>query len=162
MTTETPTPAMEHFLRFSLPPSTHAMIHTHQVMEIVNLQAHHIVPIPDVASEVMGVLNWRGEVLWLVDLGYLLGTLPLFQQQGKKTNYRALVVQHSMGYVGLVVNQVNQSFWCASNTIQLLSQTQRSTKLAKCLKGYWTNADTETIWVLDCEAVIETLSYPSG
>jgi positive phototaxis protein PixI len=162
MTTETPTPTTEHFLRFLLPPSTHAMISTDQVMEILNLNPRQIVSIPDVASTVMGVLNWRGEVLWLVDLGYLLGTTPLFQQQSKKENYRALVIQHSMGYLGLVVNRVSQSFWCDPNTIQLLSKNQRSTKLDKCLKGYWTNPAGETIWVLDCEAVIGTLSYPSG
>jgi positive phototaxis protein PixI len=157
MTSSPPTSVRsQHFLRFALPPSTQTMLATDRVTEIINLTPQNIVSLPDVFPEVIGVHNWRGEVLWLVDLGYLLGTEPLFHQI-IPNNYNAFVIQHPHGAVGLVINQVKQSFWCNPAEIQLLSSTQRTTKLSQCLQGYWASPEGETIWVLDSDAVVSIL-----
>lgn len=132
------------------------MLATDRVAEILNLNPQQIVPLPDVFPEVVGVFNWRGEVLWLVDLSYLLGAEPLFHQMGAN-NYNALVVQHPQGIIGLVINPISQSFWCNPAEIQLLSSTQRTTKLSQCLQGYWSTPEGETIWVLDSDAVVNVL-----
>jgi positive phototaxis protein PixI len=136
------------------------MLATDRVTEIISLTPQQIVPLPDVFPEVIGVHNWRGEVLWLVDLGYLLGTEPLFHQI-ISGNYNAFIIQHSQGAVGLVINQIKQSFWCDLTEIQLLSATQRTTKLSQCLQGYWTTPEGETVWVLDSDAVVNILQSRS-
>ncbi|BAU15103.1 CheW protein [Leptolyngbya sp. NIES-3755] len=158
MTTQPTSPSVrsQHFLRFALSPSTQTMLATDRITEILNLNPQQIIPLPDVFPEVVGVLNWRGEVLWLVDLSYLLGTEPLFHQL-ESGSYNALVVQHPQGMIGLVINQISQSFWCNPAEIQLLSATQRTTKLSQCLQGYWSTPEGETIWVLDSDAVVNVL-----
>lgn len=152
----------QQFLKFLLPPNVNVMLATDRITEILNLNVNQIVPIPQVSSEVIGVSNWRGEVLWLIDLGELLKVEPLHHQNSQAIDYRTLVIHHSNGCLGLVINQVSQTLWCNPVEIQRLSETQRTNQRSRCLQGYWSSSEGETIWVLDCDAVVNVLQGRSG
>jgi chemotaxis signal transduction protein len=109
--TDSPQQATHQFLSFQVPPDIHAMVSAQELTEIVSLSPNQIVPIPDVPPQVMGVCSWRGEVLWLVDLGYLLGQDSLFQQGYRHANYSLIVVRHQRNTLGLVVNQIGTMIW---------------------------------------------------
>lgn len=152
----------QQFLKFLLPPNVDVMLATDRITEILKLGLNQIVPIPDVVSEVIGVANWRGEVLWLIDLGNLLGVEPLHRQNLQQSDYRVLVVHHPAGCIGLMIDQVSQTLWCNPAEIQRLSETQRTNRRSRCLQGYWSTSEGETIWVLDCDAVVNVLQTRSG
>ena len=50
-----------------------ALIEIELVTELVNILVDRVVPMPHLPPAVMGVYNWRGEILWIVDLAMLLG-----------------------------------------------------------------------------------------
>jgi positive phototaxis protein PixI len=78
----------QQFLRFSIQPNLMALIELDarssslddgvgmrcQVTELVNIPLDRVVPMPHLPPAVMGVYNWRGEILWIVDLAVLVGT----------------------------------------------------------------------------------------
>ncbi len=85
-----------------------------------------IVPIPHMPPWVMGVHNWRGEILWMVDLGHLLGLTPLYQHATTHSTYTAIVINGAQQVpsrqragnqitgtkmLGLVVNRVEDMEW---------------------------------------------------
>lgn len=83
--TETPVPegtevAEQQFLRFHLFPDSPALLPIHQITEVLTIPLRQIVPIPHMPAWTMGVYNWRGEILWIVDLGHLVGLMPIYQQ----------------------------------------------------------------------------------
>jgi positive phototaxis protein PixI len=143
----------EQFLSFRLTSTIQAMLPTQQLTEILNLSFNQIVPIPDMPPQMMGVCNWRGEVLWLVDLGYLLGSEPLFEH--RRTACKAIVVQYQGQMLGLVVNQVNQMIWCDLAQVQPLPKTQLTPELSACLQGYWLTPQHETLLVLDSDILVD-------
>ena len=67
----------QQFLRFHLAPDLNAALPVEQMTEVFTVATTKVVPIPHMPPWVIGVYNWRGEILWLVDLGYLLGGTPL-------------------------------------------------------------------------------------
>jgi positive phototaxis protein PixI len=143
----------EQFLSFNLTSTIQAMLPTQQLTEILNLSFNQIVPIPDMAPQIMGVCNWRGEVLWLVDLGYLLGSEPLFSH--RRPGCKAIVVQYQGHTLGLVVSQVKQMIWCDLTQVQALPETQLTTELSTCLQGYWLTPQHETLLVLDSDVLVD-------
>lgn len=147
------TTSSEQFLTFSLPPDQKVMISTKQLVEIVNISISQIVPIPDVPPYVMGVSNWRGEVLWVIDLGYMLGFDPLHATGYTQATYKTILVRSQGQILGLVVNRVEQTIWCAPDQIQPSSANYVTAELAHCLRGYYLALNRDLTLVLDGDAL---------
>jgi positive phototaxis protein PixI len=97
----------QRLLRFSLGREDSALLPLEQITEIFRVNPAEILPIPEMPSQVLGICNWRGEMLWLIDLNHLVGSPPLFQQEPVLAPPVIMVVQVNGQSVGLVVPQVN-------------------------------------------------------
>lgn len=97
----------ERLLRFPLGDQDNALLPLNQITEIVRVNVAEILPVPEMPNQVLGICNWRGEMLWLIDLNHLVGCLPLFQQRPVLVPPVVMVVQVNGQSVGLVVPQVN-------------------------------------------------------
>src|ERR671932_1970684 len=84
--------ASKQFLRFHLMPHTTALLPMEQLTEVLTIPNGQIVPIFHMPAWVMGVYNWRGEILWMVDLGHLLGLSPWYQQTSSASAHTAAVL----------------------------------------------------------------------
>lgn len=72
-----------------------------QLSEVLPLQ--QVTPIPDAPPELTGVINLRGEIVTVVDLGRIL-ELPASQTSGGYI----LLLRHATGDLGLRVEQLGQ------------------------------------------------------
>jgi positive phototaxis protein PixI len=162
LVSSTPDIETQQFLSFWVPPGIQAMLPTHQLTEILSLSPNQIVPIPDVPPQVMGVCNLRGDVLWLVDLGYVLGQTPLFQQGYRHINFSVIVIRQQDCTLGLVVHQIGEMLWYKSSEIYPIAATPDAPKLSPCLQGCWLTPQGKTLWFLDCEALITLFRDASG
>lgn len=165
--TEQVAESKQQFLRFHLVPDTTAILPLHQITEVLTMAVGEIMPIPHMPVWVMGVYNWRGEILWMVDLGYLVGLTPWYQQVTNDSTYTTIVIQ-SMQQVrspqqvgnsgtgkkqlGLVVNRVEDMEQCHPEEIQSLPAT--TPELVPFLRGSWQNANGEVLLVMDSDAII--------
>ncbi|MEM9272672.1 MAG: chemotaxis protein CheW [Cyanobacteria bacterium P01_F01_bin.143] len=156
----------EQFLRFHLEPETKIMLPIEQVTEVLKIDIGNIVPIPQMPSWVMGVYNWRGEILWIVDLGHLIGLDSWHQQEIKKTDHTAVVLSHksksdnqkkSQTSLGLIMTRVEDIEWCNSNLIQSPPTSAITSALAPFLRGYWVKPDGQIILVLDGDTIITAM-----
>ena len=150
------------FLSFSLTAETLAMLPTAQLAEVLKLDLGLIVPIPDMPLGVMGICNWREQVLWLVDLAYLLGYGALSAQDWHHPNHTLMVIRSQGKVLGLAVERVGQMVGCNPDqiTAPLINQMRlTSPALASCLKGQHLNADGKALLVLDGNAIFEFLGY---
>ncbi|NEP57511.1 MAG: chemotaxis protein CheW [Symploca sp. SIO2G7] len=157
----------EQFLRLYLARNTTALLPLQQLTEVLTIPIGQIVPIPDMRAWVMGVYNWRGEILWIVDLGHLVGLTPWYQQTSNVSAHKAVVlsiytastsstkVQSQM--LGLVVNQVEDIEWCNPDSIQSPPSSTVTAELVPFLRGYWLKANGEILTVLDGEAIMRAM-----
>lgn len=155
-------PNSSQFLRFQLYPDTKAMLPIRQITEVLKIQFGQIVPIPQMPSWVMGVYNWRGDILWMLDLGHLIGLDSWYQHKLNRSNHTAIVLspyRESQGnntnniHLGLVVAQVEDFAICEQNAIQSTVSSQVSSRLNNFLQGYWLQPEGEMILALDGQAI---------
>jgi positive phototaxis protein PixI len=148
----------ESFLRFYLLSNLPVLLSVHQLAEILTLSLGQIVPMFEMPAWVMGVYNWRGEVLWMIDLNHFLGLTPWYQQSDYSSKHTVVVLKsQSQGgdaqkeaVLGLVVNRVEDMVFCPPESIQPLSEPLLSeflsTRIATVseiqpfLRGYWHNS----------------------
>ncbi|NJO79827.1 MAG: hypothetical protein HC827_15820 [Cyanobacteria bacterium RM1_2_2] len=85
------TDAGTEFLRLRLTPQVPVLLPIQQLTEVLNVPEYQIMPIPDLPAWVMGVHNWRGEILWMIDSGHLCGLDPWYQQPMSRSVHSAVV-----------------------------------------------------------------------
>lgn len=156
--------ASEQFLRFHLLPNTTALLPIQQLTEVLTISQSQIVPIFQMPPWVMGAYNWRGEILWMVDLGHLVGLTPWHQQPMSSSSHTAIVLQgrsnHAKGsnvksqMLGLIVNRVEDIEWCDPDSIQSPPSSTVTAELVPFLRGYWLKPDGEMLLLLDGQAII--------
>lgn len=153
----------EQFLRFYLEPDTKVMVSVEQLTEVLTIPLGQIIPIPHMPAWVMGVYNWRGEILWMVDLGHLLGLTPWHQQTTRSPSYKAIVLRSSgesgerSQNLGLVVARVEDIEWCNPEEIQSPPASAVAPGLAPFLWGYWVKPDGDIVVTLNGEAILEAM-----
>lgn len=160
----------EQFLRFQLVPEITALLSIQQLTEVLSIPNGQIVPISHMPAWVMGVYNWRGEVLWMVDLNHLVGLTPWYEQTTSASAHKAVVLNVcsqkasstnvKSQVLGLVVNHVEDIEWCNPDLIQSLPSSTENPNLVPFLHGYWLKSNGEMLVVLDGEAIIAAMPKP--
>ncbi len=162
--------ASEQFLRFHLVPDTTALLPIQQLTEVLTIPRSQIVPIFHMPAWVMGVYNWRGEILWMVDLGHLLGLTPWHQQPSGTSSCTAVVLQDcskqttstnlKSQMLGVVVNRVEDIEWCNSDWIQSPPSSTVTAELLPFLRGYWLKSNGDILAVIDGQAILAAMPKP--
>jgi positive phototaxis protein PixI len=102
------TPPPTQFLSLFITPSEEMLLPTEQMVEILSLRLEDVLPIPETSSLVVGVFNWRQQVVWLIDLPGLLGWLPLAQQSPGLLQRDVVVVNAQGQTFGLGIARVGK------------------------------------------------------
>lgn len=157
----------DQFLRMHLVPDTPVLLPLPQLLEVLSIPVTQIVPIPHMPAWVMGAYNWRGEILWMVDLGHLCGLTPWYAQTTNHSVHSAVVLR-SQGdrtgasrtrtqRLGLVANRIEEVEWCDPSVIQRLPPSMVRFELARFLRGYWWKSNDDMLAVLDGEAILAAM-----
>lgn len=155
--------ALKH-LKFQLYPNTKAMLPIKQITEVLKIQLAQIMPIPQMPAWVMGVYNWRGDILWMLDLGQLLGLDSWYQQQHDRLLHTAIVLSperegnnDNQIHLGLVVAGVDDLETCDPAAIQAALDSQINPRLNSFLQGYWLQSSGEMVLALDGQAIASAM-----
>lgn len=164
--TDSATYSSEQFLRCYLAPDALVMLPVAQLTEVLKIPIGQITPIPHLPAWVMGVYNWRGEVLWMVDIGHLLGFHPWHQQSVSTSSYTVAILHaetslrnggENRQMLGLVVTQVQDIEWCDPEQIQSPPPSAITPELAPFLRGYWLKSSGEMLACLDGTAILAAM-----
>lgn len=160
-------PEEKQFLRFRLNPDTKVMLPIKQITEILKIQFGQIVPIPQMPAWVMGVYNWRGDILWMLDLGHLIGLNSWYQQEINLPNYSTIVLSPNREKsknnttsninLGLVISHVEDIETCDLGAIQSPASSRLTAQLLTFLQGYWLKPEGDMILVLDGQAIVAAM-----
>ena len=157
----------QQFLRFNLVPNNRLMIPLTEIAAVLKIPLGQIVPIPEMPSWVMGVYNWRGQIVWMIDMGELLGFTPWYQQSLVASTHKAIVIHprnqsqqnRSAGdLIGLVVSDVDEIENCDLNLIQSPPASAVSDALAPYLRGYWVPDDGDIVIAIDGDSIFASMS----
>ena len=156
------TSSLPQLLKFQIIPSTDALFPLAQFAEVLKVPVNSVIPIPHMPPYVMGVYNWRGTVLWMIDLGLLLGMMPCHKYQGARSVHSALVIERenetsSVCQLGLVIHSVTDTVQIDPSTLSDVELSNLPKSLTQFLSGYWMNEQGEMLAILDDEAIFRHL-----
>lgn len=153
--------ALTQFLKFNLSSDMTALLPVGQLVAVLKIEAVKITAIPHLPPWVMGVYNWRGEVLWIVDTGHLLGVSSWQHQPRVSTRYEILLLERKSTeatercLLGLWVKQVEGIELLSLDRIH--SPVSVSEMLVPFLRGYWLDSAGDMLTLLDGPAIFDRM-----
>jgi positive phototaxis protein PixI len=140
----------QKFLRCCLGDRDSGLLALIHVAEVIQITVAEILPVPAMPECILGICNWRGKMLWLVDLNLFLDYSPLLAPEIATTPLMAIVMQVEGQSMGLVVSQVQDIEWHDPSQIRSATASLFAAKTLPFLQGYLPHADAV---VLDPEAI---------
>ena len=142
----------QKFLRFQLYPNNAVLLAVDEITAVLTIETSDVLPVPHMPVCVLGIYNWRGEVLWLTDLASQIGFVRSDQPNQQLTSFMAIVVQIKGRLLGLAVPEVYDIEQHDSQHLHPLSPELFSPNLSPFMKGYVTSDRTT---VLDVAAILQ-------
>ena len=149
--TPIPEDTRQRFLRFQLSGENETLLPLEVIAEVLQLEPVEILPVPEISNYLLGVCNWRSEILWLADLNILVGSPPLWEQAPFLEKPMVIVVESGDRKVGLVVKHVHDVELVAPETLHLPTEFD-SSSMAPFVMGYLPNHRGA---VLDVDVIVE-------
>lgn len=103
------------YIRFQLEPNTPAALSMAHTQEVVVIPTGRITPMPNMPPCMLGLLNWRSRVFWVIDLAGMLKLQPI---NTNVQQYNMAIVRVGQVPLGLVVQEVKGVMRFTSDRIQ--------------------------------------------
>lgn len=144
-------PAGDPFLRFQLAEGVNAILAMQQVQEVHTLPGDRLTPLPNMPACVLGLMNRRSRVLWVIDLAHLMGIANLGNNHQQ---YNLVIVRVGELALALAVQQIGGFFWMPPEMIQP-PHSQFSPLLQTHLQGCAVH-EQDVLLVLSAEAILHS------
>jgi positive phototaxis protein PixI len=145
------------FLRLRLDDRTSAVIPMQETREAIVLPSSRVTPIPNLPSAILGLIDRRSRLLWLVDLPEMLGLTPLDRQ---RNSYDVALIQVKESALALAVEKIDGVTRFPHAEIRS-PVGNFNPEFTPYLRG-WILQGKEMILVLDPEAIINSQAIVSG
>ncbi|MGB3208588.1 MAG: chemotaxis protein CheW [Crinalium sp.] len=140
------------FISFKLGLKDIALLPLECIAELFQVSIGDILPVPETPNCVLGIYNWREEILWLLDINVLTG-FPGITQQESLLTIMAMVVQVEGKFLGLLVPQVKDIEVLDLQNMKIPDRQLFKEELMPFLQGYLIGKDNEILRILNPEAI---------
>ncbi|OAB54885.1 hypothetical protein AY600_02190 [Phormidium willei BDU 130791] len=167
-------PQTQKFLQFYIGERDFALIPVETVAEIATVRLAEVLPVPEMRSCILGVYNWRGEMLWVVDFGELLGYPPLYGLRSSSSRSGsdiltsgaiaqtvAIVVEWNEQVIGFMVPQVLDLAHYNLGHLQGADAQLFPPAIVPYLQGYFIDDQGELAIVIDIAEVFGLVQHPT-
>lgn len=144
----------QKFLSFNLGRKDKAVISLKYITEVLQVSLAEICGVPQMPTSIFGIYNWRGEMLWLVDLEEMLGYGQVMQATNLASKMMAVVVQSEGKYLGLLIRHLMDIEWLDTSQMKAPENQLFSANISPFLEGYFINSDEEMIINLDASGIV--------
>lgn len=144
-------------LRFDVPSGNEFAIPASGVREVMSVYFDRITPIPNASPFFLGTYNWRGQVIWVADLGQFLGDQVLVNTDQNEVSL--LIVEDGELVMGFAVHAVANTEWLDVN--HSISDRHIPTAMNGFIKGVYatTNASAPELRLLDRVAILRSANW---
>lgn len=142
-------------IRLRLDDHTVATINTAQAQEVLVIPQQRLTVMPNMPMAVMGLLNHRSRIFWVVDLPQLFGLTPL---DPRSLEYHLAILRVNGQSIGLAVQEVQGVTRFSTDIIQSAIDNELPPGLIPYLKGCIPQ-DDEMLLVLDSVAISSYSGY---
>lgn len=149
---------LDDYFFVQLRQSIKVVLPLNSVKEVISLSYGEVCPIPGVAPALLGVVNQRGKLLWVLDLGDLLKIPPSVENIRSQANLTLLILKNRLNerQVGCVVAALKGVVALDSTELQALD-TQNFTPTLKSFSSAIAIVEQEAVAALDINAILNNI-----
>ncbi len=136
------------YIKCDLAPGCSAFLPMPYVQEVMTLPADHLSPIPNMAIGILGLMNRRSRVLWVLDLAQVLGMTHL---NANRSHYPVAIVRVGAIALGFAVHHIGSITTLSADAIGPVPDTIPDS-LQSCLIGC---TQLEGTWILNPAAIVQ-------
>jgi purine-binding chemotaxis protein CheW len=148
-------------LRFDVPSGNEYALPASGVREVMSVYFDRITPIPNASPFFLGTYNWRGQVIWVADLGQFLGDRVLVNTDQNEVSI--LIVEEQELVMGFAVRAVANTEWLDVN--QMLPNPSTDAALPASISGFikgvyqLSGSETSELRLLDQVAILRSSNW---
>lgn len=148
-------PEGELHLRFLVTSGDEFALPALGIREILAPSPERMTPIPNVSPLLLGILNLRGQAIWVADIGQFLGEAPL---NTDRSEIPVITIEAQEMMIGLAVDQVVGMDWLSLE--QIHPPTTVPSSMAPFLRGEWIiNETSHRLRLLDYLAILRSARW---
>jgi purine-binding chemotaxis protein CheW len=160
--TETIAPSLEQregelSLTFFVPSGKKFALPAFGVREVISTLADRITPIPNASPYLLGTFNWRGQVIWIADIGQFLGDTTLVNIDRGEVSM--LVVEEQETVMGFAIRSVANTEWL--NADRMNPAPNIPDAMLSFVKGEYSVEGDESLYLLDQIAILSSARWAS-
>ncbi|MEO1761871.1 MAG: chemotaxis protein CheW [Cyanobacteria bacterium J06629_18] len=144
------------YLKFFINPQTPAILSMNQTQEAMVVSVESVTSMPNMPFGILGLMNWRSRILWVVDLPKLLN---LQSPQNRPRQYSVIIVRTESMILGLVVHEIIGTLRFSSDEIRS-PIGQVASSLVPYLRGCIVQ-QKEILLVLDAHPIVHSSNLRS-
>jgi positive phototaxis protein PixI len=138
------------FLKVQLTAQQLAVLPMAQAQEAIAIPAGRVTPMPNMPACVLGLLNHKSRVIWVVSLPQMLG---LESQSLNVQQYNLAIIRSGKTSLGLVVPAIQGVIRLDTDAVQSIEGEVRPEQVPY-LRGC-SIQNQEMLWVLDAESIVQ-------
>jgi purine-binding chemotaxis protein CheW len=144
-------------LRFYVPSGDEFALAASGIREVISASCERITCIPNTSPLLLGTLNWRGQVIWVADLGEFLGETAPFNTN--RPEIPIVVVEDQDTTIGLAVDRIVGMDWLSPELARPAQNVSDS--MAPLLRGEWVMDERKSHYLrlLDQLAIIRSARW---
>lgn len=150
-TARTSKQAGDPYLKLQIANSVYAVLLMRKIQEVLTLPAAQLTSMPNMPACILGLMNRRSQIYWVVDLAKLLGIEPL---DAGTQQYNVAIARVGSMTLGLAVRKVDSKCWLAPEEIQP-SPPHLAAEITSYLQGYVLR-QPQTLLVLDVDSIMNS------
>jgi purine-binding chemotaxis protein CheW len=152
-------PEGELHLRFFVASGMEFALPAIGIKEVLEYAPDRINPMPNVSSLLLGTINLRGRVVWVGDLGQLLGeSIPLSTD---RNNDVSIIAVEDQGLIlGLAIERIGVIAWLDPDELKASKTLPDS--MAPFIKGEWLlEQNNQSLKLLDQVSILRSARWAS-
>jgi purine-binding chemotaxis protein CheW len=142
-------------LTFFVPSGRKFALPAFGVREVISTLADRITPIPNASPCLLGTFNWRGQVIWIADLGQFLGDSLLVNVDRGEVSL--LVVEEQETVMGFAISNVADTEWLKINQMAITQSIPEGT--SAFVKGEYSLGEGKFLHLLDQVSILSSTRW---
>jgi positive phototaxis protein PixI len=143
----------QRFLGFTIGDSLKALIPLANLQATIKISLAEILPVPQMSSSLLGIINYGGKATWVVDLAHLMGGSCYLQSTEVSTGM-GMLFQVQNETVALLIDRVGTIETYDSHKCLSIGETMFTDRIRSFLSGYFIDPDSQARVVVDLQQVI--------
>ena len=149
----------ERFLRFPLNSEVNNLLSLSDLQGTIHVKVKDILPVPHVAESWLGIINWRGEAIWILDLASFLGGTHWCRQGANASEGMAILIEVATQTIGLLVKKVDTiESYPREELLPVMESMIPKKEQQQFFQGYFLDSDGKVLMLLNIPSLVRALS----